>query len=297
MNDIAFFGDSDDHFLMDAYNILKTRGFPVEFLHFAETKLPLDYQFRVIVDRASYADPFLRTMMKNESLKGTYVISNPFTESCDDKITEYTICQKLGIPFPKTIVLPKFNADIDVHEQVDYPNLDSVFSQLRFPIVLKPHDGYAWDYVSIVSNIDEAKRIYESEKMKLVLLAQEFIQSKSFYRVYYFTNKEPVFVKYSPSERHYMASDYSDIRSIYDKIREYTIKFNKTIGYDVNACEWAIDNNDVPYLIDGFNETPDISPDFIPQEYYDVLLERFVSLIAEKYRSTELNRWPFNYSP
>jgi hypothetical protein len=297
MNEIALLGDSDDTFIMDVCNTLKSKGYPVVFLRFGEEKMPIDYEFKVIVDRASYADPFLRTMVKTHSLKGTYVLNNPFSNTCDDKITEYTICQKLGIPYPKTVVLPKTNPEMDISEQENPPNLDSIFSQMRFPIVLKPHDGFAWDYVSVCYSPEDAKRIYESEKNRMVLIAQEFIVPKTFYRVYYFSNRDPVFVRYIPSERRYIVSDYSDIQKTKDKIRDYTIRLNLALNYDFNACEWAVDANDNIYLIDGFNETPEIDRSVIPAEYYGILVERFASMVEEKYKSNELNKWPFNFTP
>src|SRR3990172_4696866 len=181
--EIALLGDSDDQFLTDMYNVLKSKGLPVIVLKFAEEEMPLQYKFRVLVDRASYCDPYLKSMVKNYALKGTYVINNPFSNLCDDKITEFNICQKLGIPYPKTVILPKTNAEMGTWDQLSPVNLDNSLSRLKFPIVMKPHDGYAWDNVFIANTLDESKRIYESQKNKMVLLAQEMIKPRTYYRV------------------------------------------------------------------------------------------------------------------
>ncbi|HJW97160.1 MAG TPA: hypothetical protein VJ485_03280 [archaeon] len=295
--EIALLGDSDDQFLTDVYNVLKSKGLPVVILKFAEEEMPLQYRFRVLVDRASYCDYYLKAMVKNYALKGTYVINNPFTNLCDDKITEFNICQKLGIPYPKTVILPKTNTEMDTADQLAPANLDLSLSKLRFPIVLKSHDGYAWENVFTANNMDEAKRIYESQKNRIVLLAQEIIKPKTYYRVYYFRNREPVFVRYIPSERRYVASDYSDIRNVMRTVRDYNIRLNTALDYDINACEWAVDENDRVFLIDAFNETPELDPRIIPQEYYGTILERFVSVVEEKFHSKQLNNWPFLYSP
>ncbi|MCX6814532.1 MAG: hypothetical protein NTY20_02710 [Candidatus Aenigmarchaeota archaeon] len=297
MNEIALLGDSDDQFLTDLFNMLKSKGYPVLILKFAEEEMPMKYKYRVLVDRASYCDFFLKVMVKNYSLKGTYVINNPFTNICDDKITEFNICQKLGIPYPKTIVLPKTNTEMDTRDQVNLPNLDSALSRMRFPIIMKPHDGYAWDNVNTANNLDEAKRIYDRQKDRMILLAQEIINPKTYYRVYYFRKREPVFIRYLPSERRYVTSDYSDIRTVMQIIRDYNIRLNTALDYDFNACEWAIDGNDNVFLIDAFNETPELDPNVIPKEYYSLILERFFSVIEEKFHSNELNKWPFEYSP
>ena len=297
VNEIALLGDSDDRFLTDLYNALKAKGYPVLIIKFSEEEIPMKYKYKVLVDRASYCDNYLKSMVKNYSLKGTYVINNPFTNICDDKITEFNICQKLGIPYPKTIILPKTNTEMDTKDQVDVPDLTQALSKMKFPIIMKPHDGYAWDNVSVANNMDEAKRIYDYNKNRMVLLAQECIPSKTYYRVYYFRKLEPVFIRYIPSERRYVASDYSDIKSVMRTLRDYNIRLNTALDYDMNACEWAIDADDNIFLIDAFNETPDLDPDVIPKEYYGTLLERFVALIEDKFRSKELNKWPFEYSP
>jgi hypothetical protein len=80
-------------------------------------------------------------------------------------------------------------------------------------------------------------------------------------------------------------------------LRDYNIRLNTALDYDMNACEWAIDADDNIFLIDAFNETPELDPGVIPKEYYATLLERFVGLIEDKFRSKELNKWPFEYSP
>ncbi len=296
-NEIALLGDSDDQFLTDVCNSLKSKGFPAVIIKFSEEEIPIQYRYKVLVDRASYCDVYLKSMVKNYSLKGTYVINNPFANICDDKITEFNICTRLGIPYPKTIVLPKTNTEMDTNDQINIPNLDVALSKLKFPIILKPHDGYAWDDVSVANNIDEAKRTYEKNRNRLVLLAQEMIATKTFYRVYYFSGREPLFVRYIPSERKYVKSDYLDIRAVMPVIRDYTIRLNTALDYDFNACEWAVDANDRVFLIDAFNETPDLSSSFIPQEYYNAIIDRFVGLVIEKFRSREINKWPFEYSP
>lgn len=297
MNEIALLGDQDDQFIVDLFNTLKSKGYAVSFLKFGNEDIPVKYKYRLIVDRASYCDEFLRSMVKSHSLKGTYVINNPFTSSCDDKIVEFNICQRLGIPYPRTVILPKINQQMDTTEQVSEPDIRQALSGMKFPIILKPHDGYAWDYVSTANNIDEAKRIYDSQKGRLVLLAQETINPKTYYRVYYFWKREPLFVRYLPDERRYVTSDYSDIKNVMQIIRDYTIRLNIALDYDFNACEWAVDENGNVFLIDALNETPELDPNSIPQEYYKTILERFVSMLEEKLRSTETNKWHFECSP
>ena len=176
MSQIALLGDKDDIFLADVFSMLKARNLPAIQIKFKDEEIPTQPGFKVMVDRASYCDNYLKAMVKNYALKGTYVINNPFANICDDKIIELNMCNKLGIPYPRTVILPKLNTEMDTRDQVELPNLDLALSKLRFPIVLKPHDGYAWDNVSVTNTLEEAKKVYESQNTRTVLLAQEMIK-------------------------------------------------------------------------------------------------------------------------
>lgn len=297
MNEIGILEDKEDRFMQEVAKKLREKGYPVEYMALEYQEIPMNYRYRIIIDRISFQDNYLRTMIKNFSLKGTYVINNPFTNLCDDKVTEYNICQKLGIPYPKTYVLPKENIEWDTSQEIRIPKLDEGHITLKFPIVLKPHDGYAWQDVFVVNNMDDFKKKYEEHNKKEILLAQEFIQSKTYYRVYAFKFSEPLFVRYLPQEHRYVWSDHSDIYDIYDQIKDYTLRLNNALDYDFNAFEWAIDENNKPYLIDAFNETPDILPHELPEEYYWKIIDNFVEIVEKRYHSYDRNRWPFEYSP
>jgi glutathione synthase/RimK-type ligase-like ATP-grasp enzyme len=136
MNEIGLLEDKEDAFINDVANKLRQKGYPVEFMELNYQEIPVNYKYRIIIDRISFQDIYLRTMIKNFSLRGTYVINNPFTNLCDDKITEYNICQKLGVPYPKTFVLPRENIDVDTSEEIKIPQLDSEEMTLRFPVVI-----------------------------------------------------------------------------------------------------------------------------------------------------------------
>jgi hypothetical protein len=297
MNEIGILEDKEDQFMQEVVKKLRERGYPVEYIALEYQEIPRDYKYRIIVDRISFQDNYLRTMIKNYSLKGTYVINNPFTNICDDKITEYNMCQKLGVPYPKTYILPKENIDVDTSEEIKLPQLDNEPLSLNFPLVLKPHDGYAWQDVFVVNNMDEFKKVYYEHNKKEILLAQEYVTPKTYYRVYAFRLHEPLFVRYLPSERKYVVSDYEDIKDIYDEIKNYTNRLNNALDYDLNAFEWAIDENNKPWLIDAFNETPDIQPHELPHDYYWKIIDIFVEIIEKRYHSFDRNRWPFEYSP
>ncbi len=291
MNEVGLLENRGDRFTEDVAQGLTEKGLRVEYMQFRHVEMPIHCDYRIIIDRLSFQDEFLRTILKNFSLKGSYVINNPFTNICDDKITEYTMCLEMGIPHPRTIILPKINEEES--DAVKMPDLDEL--KINFPIVLKPYRGYAWQNVFFITAMEELKKVYDENCRKDIYILQDLIKYRTYYRVYAFRFFEPLFVRYFPNEKKYVVSDYSDIKNIYDKIKTYTMQLNKALDYDFNSFEWAIDDNDQPYLIDAFNETPDILPWEIPPEYYWKIVKNFCLIVEKIYPTDEHNRWPFNF--
>src|SRR5437762_8177422 len=63
-------------------------------------------RYDVIIDRISQDVPFYRAFLKNAAVSGTAVINNPFWWSADEKFFNNALMTKIGIPVPKTVILP-----------------------------------------------------------------------------------------------------------------------------------------------------------------------------------------------
>lgn len=250
--------------------------------------------YKVILDRSSYFNQYVREYMKSLSLNGTYVINNPIASSETNKLIDMQICNALGIPYPKTIVLPMFN-----EYELDYmvePNLDDVIKYVDLPCVLKPYNGYAWDDVYTVTSITEFKNLYNALKKKHILLVQEYLEPKNYYRVFCVGKREVLPVKYYPKPGgmgKYIFSDLKDIGDIRSRMENWTIKINKSIDFDFNAIEWCISEDGKPYVIDAFNDTPEVIKRIFPRQYYDWIVDKICNLITEKFNSNETNKTIF----
>ena len=108
---IGFLRAESDEFVKDV--ISKLKDFEIKILSFRGDNLFPDPQCRVIIDRYSYDDDYLTEMMKTLSLGGAYVINNPFSANLANKVVDMKICDSLGIPRPKTFVLPLVKEDED----------------------------------------------------------------------------------------------------------------------------------------------------------------------------------------
>ncbi|HET9824720.1 MAG TPA: hypothetical protein VFP87_05270, partial [Chitinophagaceae bacterium] len=82
--------------------------------------------YSVIVDRISQDVPFYRAWLKNAALTGAAVINNPFWWSADDKYFNNCLMTQVGVPVPRTVILPSRDLPTDTS--------DESFSNLEYPL-------------------------------------------------------------------------------------------------------------------------------------------------------------------
>ena len=80
-----------------------------------------------------------------------------------------------------------------------------------------------------------------------------------------------------------------------DLIIDYNIKLNTVLDRDINATEWCLDKDGEPWVIDSFNEVPDMPKQSMPEEHYKWILEKFAVCVKDKLRSGLKNKNIFEY--
>ena len=80
--------------------------------------------YAVIIDRISQDVPFYRAFLKNAAISGTAVINNPFWWSADEKFFNNALATKIGVPVPKTVILPSRELPDDTSSE-SFSNLAS----------------------------------------------------------------------------------------------------------------------------------------------------------------------------
>ncbi len=109
-------------------------------------------EYAVIVDRISQDVPFYRAFLKNAAMCGTAVINNPFWWSADEKFFNNCLAVKIGVPVPKTVILPSRDLPDDTSDQsfsnLAYPlDWEGIFKYVGFPAYMKPFAGGGWKNV------------------------------------------------------------------------------------------------------------------------------------------------------
>lgn len=284
----------DDLFILDVVSRLKE--VTVEFLSFQQCSVPVSGDYRVIVDRRSFRYPFLREILKNLALGGTYIINNPFAASLTNKMVDSKICSVLGIPSPRTMVLPDALVQEEFAEAVTEPSWERIAEEIGFPCVVKPFDGYAWQEVHILHSLEELQKMYDSLKARYILLVQQWIKYKDYYRAFCFNKREVLFVKWIPRPfalGEYLYSDLKPLDLLKDLLTHYTVELNSSLDLDINVVEWCIDQEGQAWMIDAYNEVPDVDRRQVPEPCYTGIVEKFAECIEQKLNSTERNRAVF----
>ncbi|AKK74396.1 glutathione synthase [Chryseobacterium sp. P1-3] len=250
-----------------------------------------DYGYAVIIDRISQDVPFYRAYLKNAALNGTYVINNPFWWSADEKFFNNALMTKLGIPLPKTVLLPSHERPANTSE-TSFRNLkfphdwEYIFSYIGFPAYMKPHDGGGWRNVYRVENPDDLwNKLGETEQ--LVMMVQEEIVFDDYYRVYCLGRKYVHIMPYEPRNAPHLRYETThktqgeELEKLLKTIHDYTITMNEALGYDFNTVEFAV-RDGIPYAIDFCNPAPDADRNSVGEENFAWIIEHAAKLAVEK---------------
>ena len=263
-----------------------------EFIRVGELTHPSPSPYRVVIDRVSFCDPFLRAILRYWSVSGTYVINNPFFTPTMDKLSELVLYDRLGIRYPRTVVLPRVNRVEDMREIVAEPEWKALEERIGFPCILKPLDGYAWQDVFRVETSTALRGLYESLSDSRTLLVQELIEYTDYYRAFCVDRREVLLVRWTPrpfDRGEYAVADPGALADIGEQIRTKTVELVRAQGLDFNTVEWSITKDRAPVIIDSYNDVPDVRPEKLPASTYTWIVDAFCGCVRRKLESGEKN--------
>jgi len=244
-------------------------------------------EYAVIIDRISQDVPFYRAFLKNAAISGTAVINNPFWWSADEKFFNNALAVKIGVPVPKTVILPSREIPPDT-SNLSFSNLaypldwEGIFNYVGFPAYMKPFAGGGWKNVYKLTDMDDFYHKH-SETGQLVMLLQEEIIFEQYFRCYCIGGKHVHIMSYEPRNPHHLRyqSDFAPGQELLNQMEEIVIKLNKYLGYDFNTVELAV-RDGVPYAIDFCNPAPDAEKTSVGEENFDWVVETAASYAIER---------------
>lgn len=243
--------------------------------------------YTVIIDRISQDVPFYRTWLKNAAVTGAAVINNPFWWSADDKYFNNCLMTKVGVPVPKTAIIPSRELPDDTSDD-SFSNLafpldwETIFKYVGFPAYMKPFAGGGWKHVYKLTSSEDFFNKH-SETGQLVMLLQEEIVFTEYYRCYCIGGKYVRIMPYEPRNPHHLRY-VADFKPSPERLKEMTdivLRINNFLGYDFNTVELAV-RDGVPYAIDFCNPAPDADVNSVGQENFDWVVETAATYAIEK---------------
>ena len=245
------------------------------------------YEYSVIVDRISQDVPFYRAYLKNAAICGTAVINNPFWWSADEKFFNNALAVKIGVPVPKTVILPSRDLPPDTTDQsfsnLAYPlDWEGIFNYVGFPAYMKPFAGGGWKNVYKLHNMEDFFNRH-AETGQLVMLLQEEIIFDEYYRCYCIGGKHVRIMNYEPRNPHHLRynSDFHPTPERLLQMAEIVLNLNRALGYDFNTVELAI-RDGIPYAIDFCNPAPDADRNSVGEENFEWVVDTMSSYCIER---------------
>jgi glutathione synthase/RimK-type ligase-like ATP-grasp enzyme len=268
------------------------KGVTAEYIQLGGTKLNEPVPYRVILDRMSHEVPYYSVYLKMAALQGTYCINNTFWRTADDKFFGYAAAEKLGIAEPKTVVLPNREHVEDVTAE-SLRNLwptdfGMYLEYVGLPCIMKPAHGGGWKDVNKIHNLDELVQHYNASGQKTMML-QEFITWDTYIRVPTIGRRYARAIRYDPAPLAMGGynQDYDALpRAQRDRAEELSLVFNRALGYDMNAVEFAV-RDGIFYGIDLTNYTPDYDYRSLKDAHFPWAVEKMAEFAVERALSDE----------
>ncbi|MBL7854345.1 MAG: hypothetical protein JNL17_08095 [Cyclobacteriaceae bacterium] len=273
---------------VDRVNRMGLKNVKAEHLEIDKVQQGEPCGFDVIIDRISQDVPFYRAVLKNAASTGTAVINNPFWWSADEKFFNNALAVKIGVPVPKTVLLPSHDKPTDTQDS-SFSNLrfplswDQIFSHIGFPAYMKPHAGGGW---KSVYKLRDPADFFEKfkETGQLVMMLQEEIVFQEYFRCYCLGRKYVRIMEYEPRNPHhlrYVVNRGPASEKLLKTVHDYVLKLNEALGYDFNTVEFAV-RDGVPYAIDFCNPAPDADVNSVGQENFEWVVEHAARMAVER---------------
>jgi len=239
--------------------------FEVERITIEPFDLGQHVKYDIVLDRLT---PWYHTsrewIKKAVVLDDLYVLNDPFTLQAMQKHTSYVAMMRLGVPVPRTYLLPpkEYDPTDDLHVTLErYAqmfDLRTIGDDLGYPLFLKPYDGGAWVGVTRIDDADQLQAAYDASGTRIMHLQKAVDPFDLFVRCLAVGPQVNV-IRYDPDapihDRYKVDFEFVDATD-YRQLVDLTLTINAFFGWDFNSCE-ALRKDGVFHPIDFANANPD----------------------------------------
>jgi hypothetical protein len=240
--------------------------FAVERVTIEPFDLSQPVSYDVVLDRLTPWYHTSREWIKKAIVQNDlYSLNNPFSLQSMEKHTSYAAMMRLGMPIPKTVLLPPkdYHEDLpDLHltlsSYAKMFDLAEIGDSVGYPAFLKPYDGGGWRGITRVTNAEELQRAYDSSGEDIMHLQAGVDPFDLFVRVLAVGPQVNV-IKYDPDapihDRYKVDFGFVDDAER-QHLHDLAMTINSFFGWDFNSVE-ALRKDGTFYPIDFANANPD----------------------------------------
>ena len=239
--------------------------FRVERVTIEPFSLRQPVRYAVLLDRLTHWYHTSREWIKKAVVHDDlYVFNNPFTIQSMEKHTSYAAMMRLGLPVPRTVLLPPKEYETQPDLQVTLSqyarlfDLGSVAAQVGYPCYLKPFDGGAWRGVSRIENEDQLRTAYDQSGRSIMHL-QEAVEPYDLFVRALAVGPQVNVIRYDPAaamhDRYKIDFNFVDADQ-WQLLSDMVLTINSFFNWDFNSCE-SLRKDGAFYPIDFANACPD----------------------------------------
>ena len=242
-----------------------TVRFEVERVNIEPFDLMQDCKYDVVIDRLTHWYHTSREWIKKSIvMNDLYVLNNPWTLQSMEKHTTYCAMMRLGLPIPKTWMVPPKSyaesADLQptLRHYAKLFDLGDIGDKIGYPLFMKPYDGGAWVGVTAIKDREALLKAYDESGTRVMHLQEGVIPFEGFVRC---IGLGPQWrcVNYDPDaplhDRYRMDVDFLQAEEE-QRLNDITMIINAFFGWDFNSCESLLSDGEWQ-AIDFANACPD----------------------------------------
>lgn len=249
--------------------VVRTPGKEVRFEVERVVVEPFDLRYQpsysVVLDRLTHWFHTSREWIKKIVLMdGVYVLNNPWALQSMEKHTSYCAMIRLGLPIPKTWLIPPKEYetggdwDVTVRRYNRLFDLEAVGDAIGYPAFLKPYDGGGWVGVTQVRNGGQLQAAYD-QSGKRVHNLQEAVPNWDLFVRCLGVGPQVNVIRYAPDKplhERYVVDFHFVNGEEWQRAIRMTRTINAFFGWDFNSCE-LLRSAETFHPIDFANACPD----------------------------------------
>lgn len=240
-------------------------NFEVERVSIEPFDLQQPCKYNVVLDRLTHwYHPSREWIKKSVIMDDLYVLNNPWAVQSMEKQTSYCAMMRLGLPIPKTWLIPpkayEPSADLQptLHRYARLFDLGEIGDKVGYPHFMKPYDGGGWVGVNCIKSADDLRETYE-QSGKFVMHLQKGVIPHDFFVRCIGLGPQVHMVKYDPGaplHARYTPGDPGLGEADRKRLEDYTLLINAFFLWDFNSCE-SLRKDGEWFPIDFANPCPD----------------------------------------